>query len=288
LNCFNATLNNVFDHRRCLWAFPIAARADWLPSDFATLSASAIQTPWLEVRHERGLCGVLDVNNSIEILYPPISAVKPSPHAARQHNRHQRRKLKRLLTKFGQVTPIIVDENYVIVDGHAVCEALVELGYEEIAVIVVQNRNEADIRALRLALNRLSQDTKWDDAKLRAEFEALLNFGFDLDLTAFDAVEVDMTLSIDTPTGNTVEEVAAADVEPQAGPTVTQPGDIWRLGRHVVACGDARDAGWLRALVGGARATTVFTAPPSTSRSMASSPGLVRFSTASSPWRPGR
>ena len=112
------------------------------------------------------------MKNSIEILYPLIPAVKPSPHAARQHNRHQRRKLKSLLTKFGQVTPIIVDENYVIVDGHAVYETIRELGYDEIAVVVVANRTEAEIRALRLALNRVSQDTQWDAPQLKAEFEA--------------------------------------------------------------------------------------------------------------------
>jgi DNA modification methylase len=202
------------------------------------------------------------VKNSLEILYPAISAVKPSPHSARQHNRHQRRKLKSLLTKFGQVTPIIVDETYVIVDGHAVYESMLELGYDAIAVVVVANRTEAEIRALRLALNRISQDTQWDAPKLKAEFEALIALSLDLELTGFAAVEIDMALSIDAPTGNTVEEVAAADVEPQNGPTVTQPGDVWYLGRHVVACDDARDAGHLRALVGDARVTMVFTDPP--------------------------
>jgi DNA modification methylase len=202
------------------------------------------------------------MKNSLEILYLPIKAVKPSPHAARQHNQHQRRKLKRLLKKFGQVTSIIVDENHFIIDGHAVHEMMVELGYDEIAVVVVANRTEAEVRALRLALNRIGLDTQWDAPKLKAEFEALIALSFDLNLTAFYAVEIDMALSIDAPTGNTVEEVAAAVVEAQNGPTVTQPGDIWRLGRHVVACGDARDAGHLRALVGEARVTVVFADAP--------------------------
>src|SRR5450759_4594991 len=146
------------------------------------------------------------MKNSLEILYLPIKAVKPSPHAARQHNQHQRRKLKRLLKKFGQVTSIIVDENHFIIDGHAVHEMMVELGYDEIAVVVVANRTEAEVRALRLALNRIGLDTQWDAPKLKAEFEALIALSFDLNLTAFYAVEIDMALSIDAPTGNTVEE----------------------------------------------------------------------------------
>lgn len=160
------------------------------------------------------------------------------------------------------MVPIIVDGNHTIVDGHAVYETMVELGYDEIAVVVVANRTEAEIRALRLALNRISQDTQWDDSKLKIEFEALVSLGFDMDLTAFEALEIDMALSIDAPAANTVEEVAAADVEPQSGPTVTQLGDIWHLGRHVVGCGDARDADHLRVLVGEARVATVFADAP--------------------------
>jgi DNA modification methylase len=201
------------------------------------------------------------VKNSLEILYPPISAVKPSPHAARQHGKQQCRKLKSLITKFGQVAPIIVDADHVIVDGHAVYETLLELGYEEIAVVVVRNRDEAEIRALRLALNRVSQDATWDNAKLKVELEALLSLSFDLELTGFDAVEIDMVLAIDAPAANTVEEVAE-EVEPTAGPTVTKLGDIWHLGKHLVVCGDARDADRLQGLLGATRATVAFTDPP--------------------------
>lgn len=202
------------------------------------------------------------MKNSLDSNYLPIGAVAPSPHAARTHSKAQRRKLKALIEKFGQVAPIIVDHANVIVDGHAVYDALRELGFDEVAVVVVQNRSDAEIRALRLALNRIGEEAKWDNAKLKQEFEDLLQLGFDLDLTGFDTVEIDMTLALDVPVANTVEEVAAADVEPAQGPTVTQPGDIWCLGRHVIGCGDARDADHLRRLMAGYQAAVVFTDPP--------------------------
>ncbi|MFX6201987.1 hypothetical protein ABTF50_21540, partial [Acinetobacter baumannii] len=77
-----------------------------------------------------------------------------------------------------------------LIDGHAVFDTLVELGHEEIAVVQLENRSEPEIRALRLALNRVAQDAVWDDAKLRGEFEYLINVGFDLDLSGFDVVEI--------------------------------------------------------------------------------------------------
>lgn len=202
------------------------------------------------------------MKNFLEIVYSPIAAIKPSPHAARHHSCDQRRKLKTLLTKFGQVTPVMVDKTNHIVDGHAVYDTLVELGYEEIAVVVAANRSDADIRLLRLALNRISQDAKWDDAKLRGEFEALISLGSDLELSGFDAVEIDMALSVEDPSGNVVDEATREELEPNQGTAITQPGDVWRLDPHILLCADAREGHRLLDLLAGRQATVVFTDPP--------------------------
>lgn len=200
--------------------------------------------------------------NSLEIVYLKATAIKPSPHAARQHSAAQRRKLKNLLQKFGQVAPIVLDANHQIIDGHAIYETLRELGHDEIAVTIVENRTEAEIRALRLALNRIAQDTVWDDAKLRGEFEYLISVGFDCDLSGFDQLEIDMVLQIDAPTANVVEEETFDDLAPAAGPSAAKPGDVFRLGDHVIGCGDARDVNFIRDLVGLKTVACVFTDPP--------------------------
>src|SRR5689334_5072601 len=76
----------------------------------------------------RDLLKGLTMKNALEILHLPVGAVKPSPHGARQHSGAQRRKLKSLIEKFGQVAPIIIDAANRIVDGHAVYDAVCELG----------------------------------------------------------------------------------------------------------------------------------------------------------------
>src|SRR5580700_8559105 len=128
------------------------------------------------------------MQNSHAIHYLPVHAVKPYARSARIHSPKQRRKLSALLRKFGQVAPIIVDDDHVIVDGHAIYAGLVELGFDEIAAVVVRNRDPAEIRALRLALNRLPRDTRWDRGVLRDELQDLLDLGFEMELTGFDAV----------------------------------------------------------------------------------------------------
>ena len=203
------------------------------------------------------------VKNSLEIAYVPATAIKPSPHAARRHSGAQRRKLKAILQQFGQVVPLPLDAaTGTLIDGHAVLDALVELGHDEIAVVRLENRSEAEARALRLALNRVAQDAAWDDEKLRGEFEYLINVGFDLDLTGFATVEIDMALSIDAPTGNIVEVETLHEIEPAAGPAVSRLGDVFHLGGHKVGCGDARDPAFIRALAADKVAACVFTDPP--------------------------
>ena len=201
------------------------------------------------------------MRNTIEIVHLPIGKVKPAPNHARTHNRKQRRKLAALLRKFGQVTPILVDAENVIIDGHAVHAGLIELGYDEIAAVVVYNRDPNEIRALRLALNRVPQGAGWNDAVLGDELRALLDLGFEMELTGFDAVEIDMALSIDEPGAGAIEAESAEDLAPPSQPVV-MAGDIYRLGRHTIACGDARDAHLIRVLAGTRRVRLVFTDPP--------------------------
>ncbi|WP_425991718.1 DNA modification methylase [Afipia sp. DC4300-2b1] len=203
------------------------------------------------------------MKNALEIVYLSAAAIKPSPHAARQHSSAQRRKLKAILRQFGQVVPLPLDAaTGTLIDGHAVFDALVELGHDEIAVVQLENRSEPEVRALRLALNRVAQDAVWDNAKLRGEFEYLISVGFDLDLSGFETVEIDMVLSIDVPTANTVEEEMLDEIEPMAGPAVARLGDVFQLGGHQIGCGDARDAAFIRALVTGKTVACVFGDPP--------------------------
>jgi hypothetical protein len=166
-----------------------------------------------------------------------------------------------LVRHFGPVVPILVDPDRVIIDGHAVHAALAELGYDEIAVVIARNREPAEIRALRLALNRLPQDAGWDDDPLRQELQSLLDLGFDMELTGFDPVEIDMALAIDEP-GAGVIETEPADALMRPTSPIVRSGDVYRLGRHTIACGDARDHDLLFRLAAGRNAQVVFTDPP--------------------------
>jgi DNA modification methylase len=133
--------------------------------------------------------------------------------------------------------PIIVDEHNVIVDGHAIWQAQRELDAEEVMVVTMVGRDPTDLRALRLALNRVAEEAVWDKDALRSEMRELVSLSFDLDLTGFDTIEIDHILEIDLPQLSQV-----TDVTPVLQQTaVSVPGDIWLCGCHRIGCGDPRD-----------------------------------------------
>jgi DNA modification methylase len=202
------------------------------------------------------------MRNSLEIIHVNIDDVKPYANHARVHNRKKRLKVEKLLRTFGQIAPIIVDSENVIVDGHAVHAGLKDLGYEQISAVVVHNRDPAEIRALRLSFNRLPQEAGWDNDRLSAEFNQLLELGFDdLDLTGFDTVEIDLALTIGDTKGNTIENESLEDLAPRPDPIV-RLGETWCLGRHLIACGDSRDIDLVRSLAAGREVKLVITDPP--------------------------
>ena len=122
------------------------------------------------------------IRNSPEWVWLPIGAVTPYPGHARRHNKRQLGKLKQLIQRFGQVIPVVVDRDNVLVDGHAVWSVMRELGSGEIAAVIVANGTDPEIKALRLALNRIPQDGAWDGDSLRKELESLVSLSFDLEL----------------------------------------------------------------------------------------------------------
>jgi hypothetical protein len=130
-----------------------------------------------------------------------------------------------------------------------------ELGAEQIAVVIASGRSEAEVKALRLALNRIPQDSKWDGERLREEFSALVAFSFDMELTGFEVVEIDSILDVDPPQANVLE---ASDIPAPPENPVTRTGDVWICGDHRVSCGEPLHSPALARLLDGQCPETAF------------------------------
>jgi DNA modification methylase len=128
-----------------------------------------------------------------------------------------------------------------------------------VPTIRLENLNQDQVRAYILADNRLAEKAGWDNAILAIELQHLLSIdlGFDVTLTGFDIPEIDLILQ-----ESRADEIDEEQIEIKAGPAVTQPGDMWLLGKHRLLCGNALDESAFSLLMGGRAADLVFTDPP--------------------------
>jgi hypothetical protein len=111
---------------------------------------------------------------------------------------------------------------------------------------------------LRLALNRLGEDSSWDVDALKLEFCDVLEISnnIDLSMSGFEMGEIDVAL------GGAIDEEDALPVVNEVDPPVTKSGDLWRLGDHRLLCSDALKAESYERLMGQERAQMSFTDPP--------------------------
>jgi DNA modification methylase len=186
-----------------------------------------------------------------------ISSVIPYARNPRR-NEAAVAKVAASLQEFGWRQPIVVDEDMVVVAGHTRLEAARTLSMEEVPIHIATGLTPEQIKAYRLADNRVGQEAEWDAELLRLELGELEGMDFALDLTGFDSDELAQFMAEPIEEGQTdPDEVPEAPEEP-----VTKPGDLWLLGQHRLLCGDSAIQTDLDILLNGQKADMVFTDPP--------------------------
>ena len=178
----------------------------------------------------------------------PVAGCKPLGRESRKHPPQQVRKLAASLDRFGFVLPILIDAEGRVVAGWGLVLAARQLGLSAVPAVSLTDLSEADLRVLRLALNRITDGAAWDREALALEFSELLELApqIDLEITGFEMGEIDILLD-----GSGIEqEDELPSIDISATP-VSRAGDLWVLGEHHLLCGDALQAesyahGWVR------------------------------------------
>lgn len=109
--------------------------------------------------------------------------------------------LKKSLDKFGYVTRIVVADDMTVVAGHTRLKAMLELGWQEKEIEVVQYlASPQDVRAYRLVDNKSGELAEWDDDLLQEELDYLDDY-FDVDDLGFDVEFGDECVDLDDAMG---------------------------------------------------------------------------------------
>ena len=163
------------------------------------------------------------------------------------------------IKEFGFKVPIVIDKNNVVVNGHTRLLASKKLGLEEVPCIIADDLTDAQIKAFRIADNKVSEYATWDEELLKIELEQLEELDFDLELTGFELDEledfIEEEFECEYDEDNDIIE------EPPKVPFSKQQ-DIWLLGRHRLMCGSSTEEEDVDRLMDGIRADMCFTDPP--------------------------
>lgn len=187
------------------------------------------------------------------------AALRPDPNNARTHSARQVEQICASIRAFGFTNPILVTPDLSVIAGHGRLQAAKKMGLAEIPTIVVEGLSEMQVRALRIADNKIALNAGWDTDLLKIELEAIVvgEISFETEALGFSTGEIDVILSKGA---NDPQE----DVIPAVPQTaISRPGDIWVLGDHRIGCGDGRDVAFLQAVIGdGAKVDAAFLDPP--------------------------
>jgi hypothetical protein len=98
------------------------------------------------------------------------------------------------IKEFGWRSPIVVDEEMVILAGHTRYKAAKKLGLTEAPVHIAEGLTEAQKKAYRIADNRVAEEAEWDEELLKFELEELGDLDFDMNFLGFDNKELSKLL----------------------------------------------------------------------------------------------
>jgi ParB-like chromosome segregation protein Spo0J len=186
----------------------------------------------------------------------PISKLVPDARNARTHSDEQVAQLAASIEEWGWTIPVLVDEAGRIIAGHGRIMAAHRLGIEDVPVMVAAGWSDEKKRAYMLADNKLTLNGDWDLERLAIELADLRASDFDVSLIWFNESEIEALLKNE---GGLTDPDEVP--EPPAIP-VSEPGDVWLLGKHRLACGDCTDAAVVDKALSGVKPHLMVTDPP--------------------------
>lgn len=198
-------------------------------------------------------------NKETNYYIADIDTLIPYINNARTHDEKQVAQIAASIKEFGFLSPIIVSGDNTILCGHGRYYAAQKLGLKKVPCIKEEYLTETQKKAYIIADNKLSLNAGWDEELLRVEIESLQGADFDIGLTGFD--ENDLADLFHTNGEEAEEDNFDIDGE-LAKPCISKTGDIWRIGKHTVICGDTTVAETYEKLLGNTKVNLVCTDAP--------------------------
>ena len=183
----------------------------------------------------------------MEILNLGLEEIKPYEKNPR-NNDNAVDAVAASIREFGFKVPIIIDKDNIIVAGHTRYKAAKKLGLKTVPCIKADDLTDEQVKAFRLADNKVAEQAEWDFDLLNEELETIT---MDMEQFGFDLPEEE------TPTEIIEDDVPDVPEEPKS-----KYGQVYQLGNHRLMCGDSTKKEDVEKLLNGVKADLLFTDPP--------------------------
>ena len=195
----------------------------------------------------------------ISYVMTPTKDLIPYAYNNKKHSIKQIEQVSQSIVEFGFLNAVIRTIKGEIIAGHARVLAAKKLGLEHVPTLLVEHLTDEQVRAYRIADNKLAEKSEWDEINLKHELEFLAEVNFDLYLTGFETPELDFYLN-----NEASEELDENDITVPETPkeTYVRLGDVFQIGQHRIICGDLRDNQTLSKLMEDKFAKAIFSDPP--------------------------
>src|ERR1043166_159054 len=199
---------------------------------------------------------------NLKISYLSPASLNLNACNPRSHSNKQIRQIAKSIETFGFVIPVIINVSNAIICGHGRVLAAIQLGLAEIPTICLDHLSEVQIKALTIADNKLTENSKWNENLLTDAFKEILalDLNFNIEVTGFsiDQIEIKIENSSASPDDDPQDQIPSLPDKPP----ISKAGDIWQLGPHRLLCGDATKPNDIAKLMNGKSASMTFTDPP--------------------------
>lgn len=183
-----------------------------------------------------------------------IDKIRPYAGNQKEHPEKQIENIATSIREFGFIQPLVLDKENEIVIGHGRFLAAQKLELKTAPVVYVENLTKEQVRKLRIIDNKLNESA-WNVEKLKADLD-------ELDFSEFDISFEDLFETLDEMSGKEEQSIEEGETPPPPAKPKAKPGQIYRLGRHRLMCGDSTSREDVEKLIDGEKIALVLTDPP--------------------------
>jgi hypothetical protein len=202
-------------------------------------------------------------HNSMQMEHVATATLVANGDSARRFSKLDENAARQIVEAQGVRLPLLVKDNVVKV-GDVLLQAARRLGIETVPVIRIDDLTPVQADMLAVGYQRLGELGEWDRAKL---VELHLRFEVEVpdyrpEQIGFEVGAMDFMLAAEKETAAD-EETEQEDLDGLSSEVpISRVGDVWRMGKHRLICGDSTDASTFDTLMQGASAAAVFSDPP--------------------------